>query len=315
MKIYILRDGLPDIFKKQPNYLEILEKSAKKLNIKLEVIYARECSLSLNNNIKILYHGKELRKNNPIFCRAGVNSISGAFNTNLIKQIELKGIKTFNSLHSIKIAADKWRTTQILTKAKIPIPKSFLLGSVNDIGLAIKEIGNPPYILKTIYGSQGKGVYIIESKRSLKSVANMVVADENNASVTPVLIQKFVPEAKGTDIRVFVVGNKIVAAMERKAKSRGEFRSNFHLGGSVKEAILTKEEKRLALRATKVVGLEIAGIDIIRTLQGPQIIEVNSSPGLEGITQATGKDIAGEILKYIVAKMKTIREEGHPAKK
>lgn len=211
-----------------------------------------------------------------------------------VKQLQLMGIPVVNHYLPIVRAKNKVRTMQILQHEGIPIPRTVVIHSLEYIDEAIDSLGSFPLILKTPHGSLGKGVMIIESKRSLRSMIDLLVASVKDHLI---IIQEYVKEAKGKDIRVFVVGGKIVAAMERQAK-RGEFRSNFSQGGSVSITDLSPEECEMSIRATKIMGLHVAGVDVIRTSEGPKILEVNSNPGLEGITQATGVNVAYHIVKF-----------------
>lgn len=214
----------------------------------------------------------------------------------IVKQLQLMNVPVVNHYLPIARAKNKIRTVQILSHQKIPIPRTVVVHNIEYIDSVIDQLGNFPLIIKLAQGSFGNGVSIIESRRSLKSMIDLIIASDF-AKNNHFLIQEYVREAKGKDIRVFVVGGKIVAAMERRAK-RGEFRANFHHGGSVAITDLTEEERDLALHATRVIGLDVSGVDIIRTVEGPKVLEVNSNPGLEGITMATGINVADHIIQY-----------------
>jgi len=216
---------------------------------------------------------------------------------NLIKQFELAGIPTLNSYNGIMVTKNKIRSLQLLSNKNIPMPKTYVVRSSEFIPEVMHDIGKYPVILKAATGAKGIGVSIVESERTLRSLIEMMMDSEDSH---PLIVQEYIKESSGKDVRVFVVGGKIVAAMERIATKKGEFRSNFSIGGKVKIAALTPEEKRLAKRATKVCGLDFAGVDIIRSKQGPKILEVNSNPGLKGITEATGIDVAGYIIDLAV---------------
>lgn len=211
-----------------------------------------------------------------------------------VKHLQLMDIPVVNHYLPIVRAKNKVRTLQILHHHNIPLPRTIVLNNLEYLDRAIEKIGSYPIILKTPQGAQGMGVSIIESARSLHSVADLLSSNFRN---TLIIIQEYVKEAKGKDIRVFIVGGKIIAAMERKAK-RGEFRSNFHRGGSVSLADLSEGEKKISVDAVKAIGLDIAGVDIIRTGEGPKILEVNSNPGLEGITKATNINVAEHIIRF-----------------
>ena len=210
-----------------------------------------------------------------------------------VKQLQLMGVPVVNHYLPIVRAKNKVRTLQILQHEGIPIPRTVVVHNLEYIDKAVEKLGSFPLIMKAPQGSLGVGVSIIESMRSLRSVVELIAGLKNNL----IIIQEYVKEARGKDIRVFIVGGKIIAAMERQAK-RGEFRSNFYQGGSVSIASLSDEEKKIALKATKVIGLHVAGVDIIRTSEGPKILEVNANPGLKGITQATNQNIAADIVRF-----------------
>lgn len=211
-----------------------------------------------------------------------------------VKHLQLMDIPVVNRYLPIVRAKNKVRTLQILNHHGIPIPKTAVVHSLEYLDEAVKQIGRFPIIMKMPHGSQGMGVSIIESSRSLHSMLDLVAMGLKGSLI---ILQEYVKEAKGKDIRVFVVGSRIVAAMERKAK-RGEFRSNFHRGGSIALTDLAEEEKAMALKAVEEIGLDVAGVDIIRTVDGPKILEVNANPGLEGITKATGVNVAEHIIRF-----------------
>lgn len=211
-----------------------------------------------------------------------------------VKQLQLIGIPVVNNYLPIVRAKNKVRTLQILQHEGISIPKTVVIHDVKYIDQAIERMGSFPIILKTPHGSLGVGVSIIESARSLRSLIEFLSGSFRNNLI---IIQEYVKEAKGKDIRVFVVDGKVVAAMERRAK-KGDFRSNFTQGGSVSLADLSEEEKSIALRAAKAIGLHVAGVDVIRTSFGPKILEVNANPGLKGIMQATEINVAEHIVRF-----------------
>lgn len=249
-------------------------------------------------------HGPSLLYKNKVFLPPHVMIIRPFVLTDIdlklsiVKQLQLMGIATVNHYLPIVRAKNKVRTLQILNHHGLPIPKTVVVNNLEYLDDAVAQIGRFPVIMKMAQGSLGNGVSILESRRSLRSML-----DSLPKSI--ILIQEYVKEAKGKDIRVFIVGDKIIAAMERKAK-KGEFRSNFQQGGSVSIVDLSEEEKMLALKATRLIGLDVAGVDIIRTQEGPKILEVNSNPGLEGITQATGINVAEHIIRFAE---KVVREK------
>jgi ribosomal protein S6--L-glutamate ligase len=214
-------------------------------------------------------------------------------NSSIIKQFQLAGFYVLNGYVGVFRAKSKIRTLQMLDHFNIAVPKTVVSEDASTLEEAA-EAFKFPVIIKSIYGTHGRGVFIAESKRSLKPIIEYLAAKENG----PVSVQEYIQEAKGKDLRVFVLGKKVVAAMERVAKS-GEFRANFHKGGTVGVADLSQEEKKMSIQATKILGLDIAGVDILRTKTGPKIIEVNSNPGLEGITKASGVNVVEKIASFI----------------
>ncbi len=266
----------------------------------LVVIDAKTCKMKFNNDARVLVNNK-FPKINVLIVKSAFGGDKIDIHMSLIKQFELMNIPVVNESQAVTNARNKLTTLQILSINKIPTPKTYVVRSSEFVEEVVQKIGSYPVILKSVSGSQGIGVSIIESRRGLRSIVDMLVEQEYSL---PVIIQEYVREAKGKDLRVFVVGGKIVAAMERVAQKKDEFRSNFSLGGKVRIANLSTKEKNIALKATKVCGLDFAGVDVIRTKEGPKILEVNANPGLEGITLATGVDVAGHIIDYALTKVK-----------
>jgi len=198
-----------------------------------------------------------------------------------------------NESQAISRSRDKLRTMQLLSRERIGIPVTAFASSPSDINHLIEEIGGAPLVVKLLQGTQGIGVVLAETKKAAQSVLEAFYGLEAN-----MLIQEFIGEAKGADIRALVVGDNVVGAMKRQG-AKGEFRSNIHRGGSANAIKLSKEEYATAIKAAKVLGLNIAGVDMLQSKRGPLIMEVNSSPGLEGIEKATNIDIAGKIVEFI----------------
>ena len=284
--------------------IEMMQESATKRGHELEVVYAKECILEfVNKKLKVFVKEKNItNKINVMFVKASFSGCNIALHMGLIQQFELAGVNLLNKYRPIIKAKNKVETLQTLKINGIPTPKSYVVRSPEYIDLVTGKNIRYPVIIKTMSGSGGIGVAICESKRSLHSLVEMIVREEDSSG--PLIVQEYIRESKGKDIRIFIVGNKIIAAMERIATKKGEFRSNFTKGGKVRVAGLSAQEKRISLVAAKACGLDIAGVDLIRSRKGPQILEVNANPGLEGITQATGKDIAGEIIDYMVKRAK-----------
>jgi ribosomal protein S6--L-glutamate ligase len=296
MKINILVfSNLNDPERATYKAVELLRESAEKMGHELEIIKAKDCKMIFNDRSKLFVNSTPISGMKKLLSLPSFSGKNLLIHGNIIKQFELMGVRVMNSFDATSIAKNKISMLQALSVGKIPMPKTYAVRSAEYLGDIVKEIGSYPVILKSLSGSHGIGVSIVESQRGLRSVAEMFLDSEDSG---PLTIQEYVKESSGKDIRIFIVGGKIITAMERTARKRGEFRSNFVLGGKVAVAELSEEEKRLAKRAAKACGLDFSGVDLIRTKNGPKILEVNSNPGLEGITQATGKDIAGELIKY-----------------
>lgn len=287
--------------------LELLSDAAKRLGHELKIIHDHECYMQFGKHPKILFRNHNLADVKVLIVTANENGRNMMYRSTLIRQFELLGVPVVNKEIAVMRAKNKLKTLQVLMKKNVPVPKSYVVINAENVDEIIEGIGYFPVILKSVSGSHGKGVSIIESKMGLKSILQMIIREGNPE---PFIVQRYVKEAKGKDVRVFIVGQKIVGAMERIATKRDEFRSNFHLGGRVRIAELSKREKEVAFAAKDACGLDFAGVDIIRTKNGPKILEVNSNPGLEGITLATNKDIAGAIIKFAVKKARRKERTG-----
>ena len=215
----------------------------------------------------------------------------------LISQFEAMNVFTTLGAEALTVSRDKLQSLQKLTLANIDFPKTIFPSQFQLAETSIDYLGGAPVVLKLIEGTQGMGVVLAETKNAAESMI-----DAFKGMNQPVMLQEFIKESKGSDIRVFVVDNEIVGAIQRQGKE-GEFRSNLHRGGSAKVAILSDEEKKVALQAAKTLGLKIAGIDMLQSDRGPLVLEVNSSPGLEGIELVTKKDIAKSIIRFVEKSM------------
>lgn len=219
------------------------------------------------------------------------------YGTAVVRQFQEMDVFCANTAHGILNSRDKLRSLQILSRHHIGIPQTAFVSSKKDVLPAIERVGGAPVIIKLISGTQGIGVLLAESTKAAESIVELLQSQRQN-----VLIQKFVAESKGRDIRAFVVGDRVVAAMRRVAQGQ-EFRSNVHRGGKAEAVELTDEYAETAVRAAQIMGLRVAGVDMLEGKTGPQIMEVNSSPGLEGIENCTGLDIAGTVIEYIAAQV------------
>lgn len=241
----------------------------------------------------IYFNGKEVTGVNAVIPRIGASATF--YGSAVVRQFEMMKIFTAVESQALVRSRDKLRSLQILARAGLGIPKTAFASSPKDkdIDSVIEAIGGAPCVVKLLEGTQGIGVILAENQKAAKSVIEAFL--KLDASI---LVQEFIKESRGADIRVFVVDGQIVGAMKRQAKE-GEFRSNLHRGGSATVIKLTNEERSTAIKAAKKLGLDIAGVDLLQSDRGPLVMEVNSSPGLEGIEGATGIDIAGKIIEYV----------------
>jgi ribosomal protein S6--L-glutamate ligase len=215
------------------------------------------------------------------------------YGSSVIRQFEMQKVFTTCSSLALVRSRDKLRSLQILARSGVGIPKTAFARDPSDINSLIKTVGGAPLIIKLLEGTQGKGVVLAETKKAAKSVIEAFHGLNAN-----ILVQEYIEEAKAADIRAFIIDGKVVAAMKRQGHE-GEFRSNLHKGGTGSPVRLSRAESATALKAAKALGLSVAGVDILQSNRGPLVIEVNSSPGLEGIEAATGKDVAGMIIQFI----------------
>lgn len=242
------------------------------------------------------YKGKELAPMDAVIPRIGASVTS--YGTAVLRQFEMMDVFALNKSDAILRARDKLRCLQLLAQQGIGLPATVFGDNPDDTADLLAMLGPPPHVIKLVEGSQGTGVVLAE-----KASASQSVIEAFRALYANFLVQEFVKEAKGADIRCFVVGGKVIAAMKRQARE-GEFRSNLHRGGSAEVTKLNDAEIDTALRAAAVMNLSVAGVDLLRSKAGPMVLEVNSSPGLEGIEGATGIDVAGGIIEYIEGRVK-----------
>ncbi len=241
--------------------------------------------------IELHYKGKALRDYDAAIPRIGA-SIS-FYGTAVVRQFEMMGCYTPNPSDAILRARDKLRAHQLLARQGIGLPATVFGDNPDDTGDLLGLLGKAPHVIKLNEGSQGSGVILAES-----DAASTSVIEAFRGLYANFLVQEFIAEAKGADLRCFVVGNKVVAAMRRQARP-GEFRSNLHRGGSAEPITLEPAEQDAAVRSCKALGLSVAGVDLLRSRRGPLVLEVNASPGLEGIEAATGLDVAGRIVEHV----------------
>ncbi len=219
------------------------------------------------------------------------------YGTAVVRQFQEMDVFCANTAHGIMNSRDKLRSLQILSRHQVGIPRTTFVRDRKDVLPAIDRVGGAPVVIKLIEGTQGIGVLLAESVKTAEGIVELLQSQKQN-----VLIQKFVAESKGRDIRAFVVGDRVVAAMRRVAQGK-EFRSNVHRGAIPEPVELSDEYRETAVRCTQILGLQVAGVDMLEGRDGPQVMEVNSSPGLEGIEKCTGLDVAGAVIEYIAAQV------------
>ena len=243
----------------------------------------------------LYYNQKQLDDYDAVLPRIGASITY--FGTAVVRQFEQMDVFVTNSSAGIVNSRDKLRSLQILSRHKIGIPQTTFVRDKRDVLPAIERVGGAPIIIKLIEGTQGIGVLLAETEKSAEAIIELLQSQKQS-----VLVQKFVAESKGRDIRAFVVGDQVVAAMRRVAQGQ-EFRSNVHRGGLTESVTLEKEYVDTALRAAQIMGLRVAGVDMLEGKDGPQVLEINSSPGLEGIERCTQLDVAGAVIDYIAAQV------------
>lgn len=267
----------------------------------MRIIDVNKCYMNIaHNNSRVYYRGgEEIIDVDAIIPRIGPSNTF--YGTAVLRHFEAKGIYSLNSSIAISRSRDKLRSLQLLSQKGLPMPTTGFANSPEDTENVIKLVNGTPLIVKLLEGTQGKGIVIAETKSAATSVINAFKHLEQN-----ILVQEFIKEAQGRDIRCFVIGDKCVAAYMRVAKE-DEFRANIHQGGMGIPVVTTRKENALAIQAAKAMGLRVAGVDIIRSKEGPLVLEVNSSPGLEGIEKVSGVDIATSIFEYIEKNAKSIK--------
>ncbi len=290
MKIGILSRG-PKLYSTKR-----LVEAAKERGHKPQVIDVLSCYMNITANKPMVYYkrkGKRTQlKFDAIIPRIGASVTN--YGTAVLRQFEVGNTYSINESIALTRSRDKLRAHQLLARKGIDMPITGYANRANATDDLIEFVGRAPLVVKVISSTQGKGVLLAETDKAAESLIN-AFRDLD----TEFLVQEFIKEAAGADIRCFVIGDKVIAAMQRSAKE-GEFRSNLHMGGTAEVIKLKPAERALAIKAAKAMGLDLAGVDIVRSKRGPLVLEVNSSPGLEGIEKATGKDIAGAIIDYIV---------------
>ncbi len=256
------------------------------------VIDVLRCYMNIaSHRPSIHYKGAELEGFDAVIPRIGASVTF--YGTAVLRQFEMMGTYPLNESVAITRSRDKLRSLQLLSRKGIGLPVTGFAHAPDDIEDLIKMVGGAPLVIKLLEGTQGIGVVLAETKQAAESVIEAFMGLKAN-----ILAQEYIRETGGADIRCFVIGDKVVAAMKRQARE-GEFRSNLHRGGTASLVRITPEERSTAVRAAKTVGLNVAGVDVLRSNHGPLVLEVNSSPGLEGIERATGRDVAAMVVEFI----------------
>jgi ribosomal protein S6--L-glutamate ligase len=273
-----------------------LKEAALARGIKVKVLDTLKFAIDLKQgDPDLFFRQKQLSSYDAVLPRIGASVTY--YGTAVVRQFQEMDVFCANTAHSIENSRDKLRSLQILARHQIGIPETTFVRDKKDVLPAIERVGGAPVIIKLIEGTQGIGVLLAETVKAAESIIELLQSQKQN-----ILIQKFVAESRGKDIRAIVVGDRVVAAMRRVAQGQ-EFRSNVHRGGIAEAVDLPEEYVQAAIRSAQIMGLRVAGVDMLESASGPQIMEVNSSPGLEGIESCTGLDVASAIIDYIAAQV------------
>ena len=279
-----------------------LKEAGERQGHRIKVIDYLRCYMNITSKRpSIVYNGKPLENFDAIIPRIGASKTF--YGTAVVRQFEVMGVFSPNASQAISRSRDKLRSLQILAREGVGLPVTGFANDTQDIDGLIETVGGAPLVIKLLEGTQGIGVVLAETYQAAKSVIEAFRGLDAN-----ILVQEYIAEAKGSDIRCFVVGGKVIAAMKRQGAA-GEFRSNLHRGGKATKITPTAEERKVAIRAAKAMGLRVAGVDLLRSNHGPVIMEVNSSPGLQGIERTTGVDVASKIIEYLAKNAVTSRNK------
>jgi ribosomal protein S6--L-glutamate ligase len=280
-----------------------LVETAEQRGHEVMVIDALRCYMNITSlRPAIHYRGEVLQGFDAVIPRIGASITF--YGTAVLRQFEMMNVFPLNESVAVTRSRDKLRSAQLLARKGIGMPVTGFAHNPDDIQDLLKEVGGTPVVIKLLEGTQGIGVVLAETHKAAESVIQAFMGLKAN-----IMVQEFIKEAGGSDLRCFVVGNKVVAAMQRQGPE-GEFRSNLHRGGSASLVRLTPQERATAVRAAKIMGLEVCGVDLLRSNHGPVVMEVNSSPGLEGIESASGKDVADIIYQYLEKRVAEVSLRG-----
>lgn len=269
-----------------------LKKAGEEQGHQMRVIPYLRCYMNITSSRpSIIFNGTPLENFDAVIPRIGASRTF--YGTAVVRQFEVMGVFSANESQAISRSRDKLRCLQILAREGVGLPVTGFAHATQDIDGLIETVGGAPLVIKLLEGTQGIGVVLAETYQAAKSVIEAFRGLDAN-----ILVQEYIKEAGGADLRCFVVGGKVIAAMKRQG-AKGEFRSNLHRGGEAEKINLSIEERTTAIKAAKAMGLNVAGVDLLRSNHGPVVMEVNSSPGLEGIEKATAIDVAGKIIEYV----------------
>ncbi|MGD1856584.1 MAG: 30S ribosomal protein S6--L-glutamate ligase [Leptolyngbyaceae cyanobacterium] len=269
-----------------------LIEASKEIGHAVQVIDYLRCYMNITpHHPQVIYQGAPLEGFDAVIPRIGASHTF--YGTATVRQFEMMGVFVANESQAISRSRDKLHCLQLLSKQGIGLPVTGFAHSTKDFDGLINIVGGAPLVIKLLEGTQGIGVVLAETDQAAKSVIEAFRGLDAN-----ILVQEFIAEAKGADLRCFVIGDRVIASMKRQG-APGEFRSNLHRGGNAEKIRLTPKERSTAVKAAKAMGLKIAGVDLLRSNHGPVVMEVNSSPGLEGIEKATGINIAGKIIEFL----------------
>ncbi|MGB5276309.1 MAG: 30S ribosomal protein S6--L-glutamate ligase [Gammaproteobacteria bacterium] len=280
-----------------------LVEAAEQRGHEVMVIDVLRCYMNITSHRPTIhYRGDVLDGFDAVIPRIGASVTF--YGTAVLRQFEMMNVFPLNESVAVTRSRDKLRSAQLLARKGIGMPVTGFAHNPDDIQDLLKEVGGAPLVIKLLEGTQGIGVVLAETQKAAESVVQAFMGLKAN-----IMVQEFIKEAGGSDLRCFVVGEKVVASMKRQGPE-GEFRSNLHRGGNASLVRLTPEERSTAVRAARIMGLEVCGVDLLRSNHGPVVMEVNSSPGLEGIEKASEKDVAGTIIQYLEKRVVEVANRG-----
>lgn len=292
MKIIVLASN-PNLYSNK----RIME-AARNRGHEVEFVDVASCYIKVDSGQSEIFYGEGKRMEKVDYVIPRIKPAMTFYATAIVRQFEAMKIPCLNGSDAIKKSRDKLRSLQILSEHNLAIPITGFANSAERTEDLIHLVGGAPLVVKLLQGTKGVGVVLAETKKAAESVINAF-----RSLKADILVQQYIKESKGQDIRCFVIGNKVVASIKRQAQE-GEFRANIHLGATASEVEITEEERKMAIAAAKIIGLDVAGVDMVRSNSGPKILEINSSPGFEGIEGAVDVNIADKLIEYLEKKTK-----------